>query len=379
MKLNRLFLVCATLISSLTAARLYADMPSVNPRPRMLGMGGAGVAILGSNESAMMNPAALSDVTNSRFDVVPFLVEVPFSLGVVTDFLDYKNIANDSASTDAQKRDAFETFAQSIASVAATTRVNVYPSWTSNNLHIGLLADFYVNPRFRIGGVTSNQIVDLGGSNGTAGVIIGASRSFLQNRLRVGATIKSLYRVDLTANQQVTVYDLLIGQDTNTTEDQIFGDPILDKRGFGFGVDLGARYDLPFFEKMLSPSVGVTWQDIGNTRFFGSNRPQSIEQSISLGAAIRPDWNIFRNTIALDLRNIQERQEWLNKLHIGVETVIWGILALRGGFGQGYFSTGVSVLTRILQTEVFLSSQEAGRKANIQANRTLGLRLSLGF
>ena len=372
-------LICFVIFSGLASQQIHADMPSLNPRPRMLGMGGAGAAISGSRESAMMNPAALSDITRTKFEILPILMEVPFDLGVISDFKDFKDVVDQSTSTDAEKRAAFQSLSQSIASLATATRVNIYPSWTRNDLHIGLLADVYVNPRFRVGGVTSDQIVELGGSNGTAGMIIGGSHSFLQNRLRVGATIKSLYRVDLTAEQEVTVYDALLGQDTGTTTDVIFGDPIADRRGFGFGVDLGARYDLPYFEERLRPSVALTWQDVGNTRFFGDKSPGAIEQSISLGAAIHPDWRFFKNTIALDLRNIQEAQAFMNKLHLGIESVVWDILALRAGFGQGYLSAGLSVLTRILEVEVFLAAREAGEKANIQAARTLGLKLSLGF
>jgi hypothetical protein len=187
--------------------------------------------------------------------------------------------------------------------------------------------------------------------------------------------------VDLTAEQEVTVYDLLIGQDTSSTVDQIFGDPVADRRGFGFGLDLGARYDLPFLEDVLRPSVGMTWQDIGSTRFVANkdSRPNSIPQSISAGLAIHPDWKLLRNTVALDLRNIQESQEFMNKLHLGLEMVVWDILAFRGGLAQGYFSTGVSLLTRILEAEVFLAAREAGKKANVQAIKTLGLKVSLGF
>jgi hypothetical protein len=344
-------------------------------------MGGTGVAISGSRESAMMNPAALSDVTRAKFETLPILLEVPFDLGIVSDFMDFKDVTDDETSTDAEKRAAFQTFSESIASIATATRVNIYPSWTKNDLHVGLLADVFVNPRFRIGGVTSDQVVELGGSNGTTGLVVGGSRSFLQNRLRVGATIKALYRVDLTAEQEVSVYDLLIGQDTSSTVDQIFGDPVADRRGFGFGLDLGARYDLPFLEDVLRPSVGMTWQDIAGTRFVGNkdSRPNSIPQSVSLGAAIHPDWKLLRNTIALDLRNIQESQEFMNKLHLGIETVVWDVLAFRGGLAQGYFSTGISLLTRILEAEVFLTAREAGKKVNVQAIKTLGLKVSLGF
>jgi hypothetical protein len=381
MKFRNTIFVCASLISSLATSTLLADVPSFNPRPRMLGMGGTGVAISGSRESAMMNPAALSDVTSSKFESLPILLEVPFDLGIVSDFLDFKDVTDDETSTDAEKRAAFQTFSESIASIATATRINLYPSWTKNDLHVGLLADMYVNPRFRIGGVTSDQVVELGGSNGTTGLVVGGSRSFLQNRLRVGATIKALYRVDLTAEQEVSVYDLLIGQDTSSTVDQIFGDPVADRRGFGFGLDLGARYDLPFLEDVLRPSVGMTWQDIGSTRFVGNkdSRPNSIPQSVSLGAAIHPDWKLLRNTIALDLRNIQESQEFMNKLHLGIETVVWDVLAFRGGFAQGYFSTGMSLLTWIFEAEVFFAAREAGKKANIQAIKTLGLKVSLGF
>src|SRR5207248_1083770 len=47
-----------------------ADIVSVNPRPRMEAMGGAGVAAMGDHDSAMMNPAGLADVEKTKLDIL---------------------------------------------------------------------------------------------------------------------------------------------------------------------------------------------------------------------------------------------------------------------------------------------------------------------
>jgi hypothetical protein len=95
--------------------------------------------------------------------------------------------------------------------------------------------------------------------------------------------------------------------------------------------------------------------------------------------SIQPDFGIFRNTVAIDFRNLTEEQELLNMLHIGAESVIWNFLALRAGLGQGYFSTGVGIDLKIFELDAYLASREASRYAHLQSQTVVGLRLALGF
>ncbi len=382
MKKITLSVICV--LSLVTVRYSYADPVSVNPRPRMQSMGGAGLSAGGDKDSAMLNPAALSDIKSSYWSIMPLLFEAPFEMDAVQSAIDYKD-AIDAATTNNQKKTALQTFLTDVSTTALMTRVNFYPSYTRPHFHAGILMDFLVDAKLRAGGATSNQVVNLGNSAGTTGLILAGSYDFLDDRLHVGLTLKPLYKFSVMNDSEQTLRDILVGKNPDANgndtgiKEAIIGENFTDNKAFGIGVDLGLRYDLPFVEA-IHPQVGVTYQDIGDTRFLTDHvQPMNIPQSVSAGMSIQPDFGIFRNTVAIDFRNLTEAQELLNMLHIGAESVIWNFLALRAGLGQGYFSTGVGIDLKIFELDAYLSSREASRYAHLQSQTVIGLRLALGF
>jgi len=374
-------------ISFLFIKGISADPVSVNKRPRMEAMGNAGLAARGNHDSAMMNPAGLSDVKKRQWDIFPLLVEVPFDIGVINSFLDYNDARSSSTTNEQTKRQKFEDFLREFGSSAIATRVNFYPSYTMNQFHAGLLVDALVNPRLRVSGAGSNQLVELGGSAGTFGAMIGGSYSFLQNSIQVGMTLKPLYRIAFTENQAQTLHDVLFGQNSGeSVQNVIFGEDFTDRTGFGVGIDLGVKYwvqpayGLDSIVNTLKPALGLTYQDIGNTRFFGdSDRPADIDQSLSIGIALHPKISILHNTFALDFRNLNEKQEFLNKVHFGAESRLFNMFYARFGISQGYVTGGIGVDLPYFEADVYVTAEEAGESANIQDQRTLGLKLAAVF
>lgn len=374
--------ISLSFLSLITVSTAFADIVSINPRPRMLSMGGAGAATFGNFDSAMMNPAGLSDVTDKRLRFLDFTFEAPWAIDNVSSYFDYKDIADDNSKTQAEKKAALRTFLGDVSREALGTRVNFYPSFTAKNLHIGLLADLYVNSRLRAGGLPSNQVVELGGSAGNAALIVGLSHAFLENKLQVGVTIKPIYKISIMENETQTVSDLVAGLNTGADiETQLFGADKYSHRAFGIGVDLGAKYSLaglPYIG-FLKPAVAMTLQDIGDTRFFTSDPlPESIPQSLSAGLALHPEWKIVKTTFAFDLRNITEKQDVMNKIHMGAEARFLNLIAVRAGLSQMYWTLGLGLDAWIFEMDAYIAAKEAGDKAHIQEQRTIGLRLSFG-
>ena len=376
-------LVCSTSLVAVGVLHgVSADPVSVNQRPRMQSMGGAGVAARGDKDSAMMNPAGLNDVVSPEIQALPILVEIPFDIGLMNSYLDYKDSIDKDGATKTEKSAALEKLLGDVASEATAMRVNLYPSYTRKNMHVGLMMDMLVNPRMRVGGLTSNQLVELGGSAGTVGLILGGSYPFMNDQLQVGATLKPLYRIGITAEQNQTFHDVVLGLNESTggsVADELFGKNKGDKKALGIGLDLGVKYWIPYLPQ-LKPSVGLTYQDVGNTRFWTDKGiPADIPQSVSAGVAIHPDWGITKNTIALDFRNINEQQAFMNHVHLGVESMFWQLFALRAGLAQGYITGGIGFDLWYIQFDAYVTAEEAGRKAHIQDQRTLGFRLSAVF
>lgn len=368
-----------TIFTVLVTTSLMANIVSVNPRPRLLGMGGSGLAGTGDFDSAMVNPAGLADNKTWRLEVLPLLVEMPLDLGLVSSFQDYKDTADRAGATPAEKKAAYQTFLSDVAREALGTRINIYPNFTKGSFHFGVLADFNVNPRLRAGGLASNQVVELGGSSGTAGVIVGYGKNFLGDQLQVGITAKPLYRVAITPNQTQTLYDIVKGMNPNgNISDEIFGTSKGDSKAAGLGFDLGMKYNIPYLE-VIKPSIGLTYQDIGDTRFFtGDPQPENIPQSVSAGLAIHPSFRFVTTTIAFDYRDINRPVDPLNKLHFGFETKFWNLLAVRAGLAQMYWTAGLNVNLWIINFDAYIAAHEAGRYAHIQEQRTIGFKISFG-
>jgi hypothetical protein len=364
----------------LNVSLVQANIVSLNPRPRLLGMGGAGLAGMGDFDSAMVNPAGLADNKTWHLEAFPLLVEVPLDLGMISSFQDYQDTTDRAGATTAEKKAAYKTFLNDVAREALGTRVNIYPNFTKGGFHIGVLADFTVNPRLRAGGLASNQVVELGGSSGTAGVIAAYGKNFLQDQLQVGITAKPIYRVALTPNQTQTLYDVVKGMNSGANiGDEIFGVNKGDARAFALGVDLGAKYYIPYLP-LLKPSIGFTYQDIGDTRFFtGDSQPEDIPQSISMGVAVHPSWKFVTTTFAFDFRDLNRQIDTLNKLHFGFETRFGKLIAFRAGLAQMYWTVGANLNLWVLDLDLYVAAQEAGRYAHIQEQRSLGFKISFGI
>lgn len=368
----------------------WADNPSVNERPKMQSMGGTGAAIRGDKDSALMNPAGLADIEDPEWQIFPLIMEFPFELDVLSSALDFNDVRERDSATTAEKRAALDEFLRDAGSTSAKTRVNLYPSYTRKimgvGMHVGIMVEALVDSRFSLNALGADRIANTEGTSNTVGLILGAGYGFLENSLQVGATIKPLYRNSIFPDRNVTVLEVATAQNEGvSSKDQILGGDPGGRSAFGVGFDLGVKYwlqsygvsGLDGFIELMKPSVGLTYQDIGNTRFFSDDaQPQDIEQSVSGGIAFHPELAFTKNTIALDMRNIQEKQEIFNKLHFGAESVLWNFWAIRFGVGQGYVSGGMGLDIPFFELDLYVAAQEAGKRIRLQEERVIGIRLS---
>lgn len=378
------YLILSLSFICLIITNLQADPVSINPRPRFESMGHAGLAMEGSPASAVMNPAGLADIKESTWDIFPLIMEFPFDVETMSKGIDYWEVASDKDASQADKKKAAETFFSQVAAETLGARINLYPSYTRKYFHLGLLLDAVLDSKFQLGGFAANQVAEAGDTSITAGVLLGGAYSFLDESLQVGLTLKPLFRNSPLKERVQRVNVLLEGFNEDVSvKNQIFGKGAHTRVAFGFGVDLGLKYWIPEFAtwvKQLRPAVGVTYQDIGNTRFFSDDElPEDIPQSISAGLAIHPEWGFARGAFALDFRNINEKQDFLNMLHFGSEVVFWDFWALRFGVAQGYLTGGMGLDIPFFELDLYVTAEETGRFAHIDDRRTVGIRISISI
>ncbi len=389
--MKRIFSLKFTVLASslmLVSSSGFADIAKINPRPRSLSMGGAGVAVEGDKDSASVNPAGLADVKKADYQIFPLLIEVPLDNEVISSGLDYKDSLDQSDKT--KQRDALEKFLRDVGSSSQKVRVNFYPSYTRKYFHVGLLAEGELDARMQVGGVGADMAAEAGASNLTAGLIMAGGYGFFNNSLQVGVTLKPLYRFSVFEEEDQRPLDILkgknkVGGNEVGVKDQLFGNSLTDNKAFGFGGDLGVKYwvqsvglaGLDSVISFLRPSLGVTLQDAGRTRFFTKNStPADIGQSLSAGFALHPGWKLVKATFAFDVRNLLQKEAFENKIHFGAEARIIKFLLVRAGLSQMYLTGGLGVDFHYFQMDAYYASQEAYEYANNKAFHVVGLRLA---
>jgi hypothetical protein len=377
------YLLPLFLFTLLIPGRLWAqatttiptEHPSLYKGVRPLGMGNAFIAMPGQDENAIFyNPAAVNDYEEKfhfRF-LSPVFDFSPGSIGLVKDLFDLGDDI-DAQTTDAGKIDTFRTFVNQhtgqFESVQARfPAVTMMYKWVT----LSLLADTRNTISFRNRAFTNIEVL----SRSDFGGIIGSAYSFFNDMLQAGLAIKVLHR--LSIDEIITTDDVVNNPN--------FGDTLPRRRSTGVGVDIGLKGKIPTFKKkwldILKPTVALTWQDIGNTRF-GNNVPDT-NQSISIGFALHPaigDWQLH---FANDFRELNQSSSFIKKWNIGAEAVaplLWNFFrpSVRIGGNQGYITAGASLDFKYAKLEFATYGEEAGKFTNQKQLRRLATNLSFGF
>lgn len=288
---------------------LYAEHASLYKDPRMMGMGGANVAVGGYSTSVFTNPAGLATIKKDHGFVVDLL-----SLGVSfsPDGQDFVNDLNDvetdtdinpQANTDLTnvlRKYSGEPFHIGVDNYTAVSKNSDLFAWS-----VGMLAaaDFNFMPHAEGG----SQGLLATSSRGYGGVVLGVAKPYdLQyGRLDVGMSVK--YVSLMSYEGALDINDLLVDGDediTETLQDKY------EKTNSGVGVDIGVTYH-PLPDNFWHPSVGLSILNMGSIDMGGQYGGQPM--TVNIGAAISPEVSYIDNlTIAVDYVDMLEE----NKLRL---------------------------------------------------------------
>lgn len=357
-----------------------AEHPSLYKGVRPVGMGNAFLAMPGQDENAMFyNPASINDFPKAfhfRF-ISPVVDFSPGSIGLIKDTFDLADDI-DAQGTDAGKIDTFRTFVNQRIGQFESIQARL-PVITLMHKWFGfsLLADSRSTISFRNRAFTNIEVVsrsDFGGMIGTAynfKDLLGIDENF-----QAGVAVKVLHR--LSINEIVTTDDVVNNAD--------FGDTLPRRRATGVGVDVGLKGDFPTFGaawlEAVKPTLALTWQDIGNTRF-GNGVPDT-NQSLSVGFALHPQVGKWQLHFANDFRELTQSSGFLKKWNIGAEAVgpqFWGFFrpSIRVGGNEGYITGGASLDFKYAKLEFATYGEEAGKFTTQKQLRRLAVNLSFGF
>lgn len=371
----------STVAQAQSATTIPSEQPSLMKGVRPVGMGNGFIAMPGEDENAMFyNPAAINDY-EKKFHF-RFLSPVgDFSPGIIGLVQDVFDLADDidAAATDAAKTRVFRDFVNAHIGQFETVRVafpvvTVMHKWFA----VSVLADSRSTISFRNRAFTNieiNSVSDFGG-------VLGTAYNFkdwlgIDQNLQAGLDLKILHRYAI--DKVVTSNDIVNSAD--------FGDAIPRIRATGVGVDIGIKADFPTFGahwlEVVKPTVALTYQDIGNTRFSGAvpNTPQSLTVGFALHPMIGEKWQLhFVN----DIRDLNHNNGFLRKWNIGAEVqapLMWNFFrpAVRIGGNQGYISAGATLDFKYAKLEFATYGEEASKFSSQKQLRRIAFNLSFGF
>jgi hypothetical protein len=319
--------------------------PSVGRGVRPLGMGNAFLTMKGDDENTIFyNPAAIRDysndtrfITNLPIPTIEFNWEVVQLTKDIFDFADDIDVA--SSDSDSATIDTFQTFVDNHTGkfYSLENRMNLLGVY-NRYFYVTIPQDSRLGFSFRNSFVPNFEIR----STNVTGVTVGSGYGFFEESLTVGAAVKVLY--GLENEQIITTSDILA---SSLDEFKWNG----WKKGIGVGVDVGVKYEIYDFGvdwiDTLRPTVAVTYQNIGDTKFRLMKKnggPEALPQSVSAGIGFFPRFGDVHTALLVDVRELNIKEDFLMKLNVGAEArfpLIIGKPALRGGLNQGYPTGGV--------------------------------------
>lgn len=347
----------AGLACLLASSALSRELPAFYRGVRPLGMGGAFTAVADDDNAIFYNPAGLDKIDRWRMAVLNPLVEVN-QKGV--DF--YK----DAKDTDFDDTVEVTRLLQDHMGDYLHLRGALFPNFYMRHFAFGVLGQATINAQPNNIAFPELQVHD---ALTTASGHFGTGWGFFDGILRAGGAVKYVTAKGMH-DRIYTVAD--IASDN-------FGDEVKDdlKRGSGFGFDAGAMLEFPV---VLKPTLAVMVQNIGDVDLEDAGK---IPQQVNVGISLRHAFSWLALTAAADytdvLKKVGADDDTYKRIHMGVEARLWDMVALRGGYNQGYGTIGVSVDFRVLRVDYANYCEEIGGAAGDRSDRRQVLQVTLGW
>lgn len=358
---------------------LYAEHASLYKDPRVMGMGGANVAVGGYSTSVFSNPAGLATIKKDHDFVVDLL-----SLGVAfssdgMDFVDdVDNVETSSANPNATndminvlRKYSGDNFHVRVDNYTAISKNSDDFAWS-----IGLLAaaesNFMAHPNGGSQGLLSTSTRAYGG------VILGAAKPYETSfgRLDVGVGLKYIKLKSYEGS--LSVNDLIGNEDVSDLIERKY-----EKDNSGVGLDLGVNYH-PFSDSFWNPSFGISILNIGSMDMddYYGGQPMTV----NIGASVSPEVSVIdKLVIAVDYVDLldenklriydmgtdtaviyqdYDESDYMKRLRLGVSV---GLLdttflstTLNAGMYQGAYTAGVDFHLALLRLTAATYEEQVG-------------------
>ena len=401
MKKTVISLATAAALATAAQAATY-EYPQLYKDPKVMGMGGANVALGGGFSSVFSNPAGLSkipveygweiEIINTTLSINENIMDFISDLDDATDVAD----TNHDGSTDDEENEAVN---------------NVLSEYAGENNHLDWsyllsLSKKFEKVGFGIGalgftsldmrthqGFGADGLLEMNSLSG-AGVIIGASYDYRSPVLKFGSKSIELndFAVGVSAKmiQYTSVEASITAADVVANSDDLadYLEEEYKEEGTSTVLDLGLQYNL----------VPNLWGGklIGGTSFLnigGVGTDDAVEVpmtwNVGLGYLKRIEGKAFFNQfrVGLDyidiLKAYDQDESSMKRMRMGVDVNVWdgwlSTVALQAGLYQGYPSFGADVRIAMFKLAYANYAEEVGAYAGHDEDRRQMVNITFGW
>ena len=390
-KIISLVLICAT--SSLMA--LGAEHAYLYKDPRIMGMGGANIAVGGYSTSIFSNPAGLAKLDKKNGMIVDI-----FGLGASTSsktlsfISDINNIQTDANINPNATNDMIALLSK-YSGKYFHVNIDNYTSVSNNGddfaWSIGLLSNADVNYMVHANGGASFLETT---TRVYGGVVLGGAKKYTTEigDLDIGLGLKYIKQTSVEGG--LTINDLLNNGDlAKYLQDKY------KKDSSGFGLDIGAILS-PFKESYWHPSVGLSILNIGSMGMDNNYGAQPM--TVNIGASVSPEVPVIESlTLAVDyvdmfnankvrfydingkIASDLSESDFMKRLRLGVGIGLinstFFSMKLNGGFYQSAYTAGIDLEVAIFKISLATYQEEVGTAGASNTDRRYMAKLGFGW
>jgi hypothetical protein len=367
-------------------AYLYKD-------PRIMGMGGANIAVGGYSGSVFSNPAGLASIEKENGYIVDILnIGLSGSSGIGDFVNDIGDAETDEEMADVLKKYAGEHFHAGVDNYSAISHNGDSFAWS-----VGLLTASDVNFEAHPNGSTNGGLLETT-SRVYGGVVVGAAKEYHTDAGRVDLGIGLKFITQKSYEGALGLSELVNSDDiAQTLQDKY------EKDSSGVGLDLGLTYH-PFENSLWHPAIGLSVLNIGDMGMDDNYGQQPT--TVNIGFSLTPEVSFLHKVVfALDYVDIFNENiiriydynadgevvrysdytdsDALKRLRIGagfglVDTS-WFSAQINTGLYQGAYTAGLDMSLSILKINVATYEEQVGTgSVDIPDRRYIAL-VSIGW
>lgn len=307
---------------------------------RMMGMGGAGIAVVNDETALLVNPAGLGRLR----DVYGTVLDPEFEGST-----NWPSIYNTTAFTNPLTPDSVATTLSQSPGIPFHNKTAAFPSFVVRNFGFGIYGKYLLDA---MADSTATNLKTF--YQNDLAIVMGFNFRLWGGRIKFGVTGKAIDRVEI--NKDIPYAgDLTVAGNGS--------------QGFGVSYDLGLTLTVPW---AWLPSLSIVGRDMGNMVFSTSPSPRIV--SATLPATVTQDYDVAfalspihskksRSVFTVELQKYLAYTAATDKtryLHVGYEYNFADIIFVRAGMNQRYWTTGLEFASEHAQIQFAYFADDIG-------------------